>query len=115
MAVGRDGQNLIRAERGRQRKDATRPATNAARIHRTLIGYLLTCLRTGAWRGSVQVPGPSLSFRLPALVVWLSFGLRGSSVAVWAGEAQVGFVLLEVAVPFRLEDRLSERVSEGVG
>ena len=42
-----------------------------------LIGYLLTCLRTGAWRGSVQVPGSSLSIRLPALVAWLSFGLRG--------------------------------------
>jgi hypothetical protein len=40
-------------------------------------GYLLTCLRTGAWRGSVQVPGSSLSIRLPALVAWLSFGLRG--------------------------------------
>jgi len=32
---------------------------------------------TGAWRGSVQVPGSSLSFRLPAVVAWLSFGLRG--------------------------------------
>jgi hypothetical protein len=37
----------------------------------------LTCARTGAWRGSVQVPGPSLSIRLPALVAWLSSGLRG--------------------------------------
>jgi hypothetical protein len=41
------------------------------------IGYLLTCPRTVAWRGSVQVPGSSLSHRLPALVAWLSFGLRG--------------------------------------
>jgi hypothetical protein len=40
-------------------------------------GYLLTCPRTGAWRGSVQVPGSSLSLRLPTMVVWLSFGLRG--------------------------------------
>jgi hypothetical protein len=47
-----------------------------------LIGYLLTCLRTGAWRDSVQVPGSSLSFRLPALVVWLSFGLRGPGAAM---------------------------------
>ena len=38
---------------------------------RTTFGYLLTWARTGAWRGSVQVPGPSLTFRLPALVVWL--------------------------------------------
>ena len=37
MAVGRDGQNLIRAELGRKRNDAARPATNAARMHRTLI------------------------------------------------------------------------------
>jgi hypothetical protein len=48
----------------------------------THIGYLLTCLRTGAWRGSVQVPGSSLSFRLPTLVVWLSFGLRGPGAAM---------------------------------
>jgi hypothetical protein len=47
------------------------------RSDRPHIGYLLTCLRTDAWRGSVQAPGSSLSFRLPALVVWLSFGLRG--------------------------------------
>ena len=38
MAVGRNGQNLIRAEHGRKRKDATRPTTNAARMHRTPIG-----------------------------------------------------------------------------
>ena len=63
------------------------------------MGYLLTCPRTGAWRGSVQAPGSSLSIRLPALVVWLSFGLRGPGAAVAAGEAQEGFVLLEVAVP----------------
>jgi hypothetical protein len=52
------------------------------RGRRTIFGYLLTCLRTGAWRGSVQVPGSSLSFRLPALVVWLSSGLRGPGAAV---------------------------------
>jgi hypothetical protein len=40
-------------------------------------GYLLTCGRTGAWPGSVQASGSSLSLRLPTLVVWLSFGLRG--------------------------------------
>ena len=61
--------------------------------------YLLTCLRTGAWRGSVEVPGWSLSFRLPALVVWLSFGLRGPGAAMERGEAQEGFAQLEVAVP----------------
>jgi len=43
---------------------------------------LLACLRTGAWRGSVQIPGSSLSFRLPTLFVWLSFGLRGPGTAV---------------------------------
>ena len=48
-------------------------------------------LRTGAWRGSVQASGPSLSHRLPALVVWLSFGLRGPDVANGSGEAQEGF------------------------
>jgi hypothetical protein len=42
----------------------------------------LKIVRTGAWRGSVQVPGSSLSIRLPALVVWLSFGLRGLGAAV---------------------------------
>ena len=47
----------------------------------THIGYLLTCGRTGAWPGSVQVPGLSLSHRLPAFVVWLSFGLRGPGAA----------------------------------
>ena len=36
----------------------------------------------GARQGSVWAPGPSLSFRLPALVVWLSFGLRGPGAAV---------------------------------
>ena len=41
------------------------------------IGYLLTCSRTGARPGSVQVPGSSLSHRLPALVAWLKSGLRG--------------------------------------
>ena len=45
------------------------------------------------------MPGTSLSIRLPTLVVWLSFGLRGLGAAVERGEAQEGFVLLEVAVP----------------
>ena len=45
------------------------------------------------------MPGSSLSIRLPTLVVWLSFGLRGPGAAVERGEAQEGFVLLEVAVP----------------
>ena len=49
-----------------------------------LIGYLLTCGRTGAWRGSVQVSGSSLSHRLPA-VAWLSFGLRGPDADVAPG------------------------------
>jgi hypothetical protein len=30
-----------------------------------LIGYLLTCARTGAWPGSVQASGSSLSFGCP--------------------------------------------------
>ena len=50
------------------------------------------------------MPGSSLSIRLPTLVVWLSFGLRGPGAAVEWGEAQEGFVLLEVAVPSLLED-----------
>jgi hypothetical protein len=74
------------------------------RVHRNgrpLIGYLLTCARTGAWRGSVQVPGPLLCFRLPALVVWLSSGLRGSGAATMGEERlKTGLLaLLEVAVP----------------
>jgi hypothetical protein len=31
-------------------------------------------------QASVQAPGPSLSHRLPTLVVWLCFGLRGPGV-----------------------------------
>jgi hypothetical protein len=53
------------------------PVHKYASRQRSLFGYLLTCSRTGAWRGSVQVPGSSLLIRLPALVAWLSFGLRG--------------------------------------
>ena len=45
------------------------------------------------------MPGSSLSIRLLALVVWLSFGLRGPGAAMERGEAQEGFALLEVAVP----------------
>ena len=60
--------------------------------------------RTGVWRGSVQAPGLSLSHRLPTLVVWLSFGLRGPGVA-GPGEAQEGFAQLEVAVPSRLDNQ----------
>jgi hypothetical protein len=41
--------------------------------------------------------------RLPTLVVWLSFGLRGPGAAGELGEAQEGFVLLEVAVPSWLD------------
>ena len=58
------------------------------RSDRPYIGYLLTCARTGTWPGSVQVPRLSLSHRLPALVVWLSFGLRGLGAAN-LGEAGV--------------------------
>jgi hypothetical protein len=50
------------------------------------------------------VPGSSLSIRLPTLVVWLSFGLRGPGCRSERGEAQEGFALLEVAVPSLLED-----------
>ena len=45
------------------------------------------------------MPGSSLSLRLPTLVVWLSFGLRGPGAAMERGEAQEGFAQLEVAVP----------------
>jgi hypothetical protein len=70
----------------------------------TLIGYLLDCLRIGGLaRLSVQAPGLSLSHRLPTLVVWLSFGLRGSGVVPGRGEAQEGFAQLEVAVPSQLD------------
>jgi hypothetical protein len=41
-------------------------------------GYLTHCYMTGAWRGSVWAPRRSLPIRLPALVVWLSRGLRRS-------------------------------------
>jgi hypothetical protein len=47
------------------------------------------------------------------LVVWVSFGLRGPGVALRVGQAQEGFVLLEVAVPSRLEHRCRiERVEQ---
>ena len=46
-------------------------------------GYLLICPRAGARPGSVQVPGSSLTNRLPALVAWLSFGLRGPGAVGW--------------------------------
>jgi len=42
---------------------------------------LFTDLQDGAWQGVVQAPGLSLSHRLPTLVVWLSFGLRGPGLA----------------------------------
>jgi hypothetical protein len=44
------------------------------------------------------VPGSSLSHRLPTLVVWLSFGLRGPGTA---GKERLkrGLLVLEVAVP----------------
>ena len=32
-----------------------------------LIGYLFHCLTSGAWPGSVEVSGSSLSFRLPSI------------------------------------------------
>ena len=44
------------------------------------------------------MPGSSLSMRLPTLGVWLSSGLREPGTA-GRGEAQEGFVQLEVAVP----------------
>jgi len=61
---------------------------------RTLIGYLLTCPRTGAQPGSVQASGSSLSHRLPVLVTWFSFGLRGPAagrvIAAWPSFALIG-------------------------
>jgi hypothetical protein len=44
------------------------------------------------------VPGSSLSIRLPTLVVWLSFGLRGPG-AVGEKRLKRGVLVLEVAVP----------------
>jgi hypothetical protein len=69
------------------------PATNddadlRMRMHWRYARYSATCFtcsRTGAWRGSVQVPGSSLANRLPTLGVWLSHGLRGPG-AVTSGE-----------------------------
>jgi hypothetical protein len=52
--------------------------------------------------------------RLPTLVVWLSFGLRGPGAAVERGEAQEGFVLLEVAVPSLLPATNSRAGQEGL-
>jgi hypothetical protein len=52
--------------------------------------------------------------RLPTLVVWLSFGLRGPGAAVERGEAQEGFVLLEVAVPSPLPGNHSRAGQEGL-
>ena len=67
----------------RLRHTSLEPLRGSPPLHaHPLIGYLFTCPRTGARPGSVQVPGPSLSFRLPALVVWLSSGLRGPGAAV---------------------------------
>ena len=48
---------------------------------RTLIGCLLDGARTVPGGVVVQAPGLSLSHRLPTLVVWLSFGLRGPGAA----------------------------------
>src|SRR5215472_11815652 len=55
--------------------------------------------KAGVWPDSVQVPGETLSFSgCPPVVgvalIWLAF-----SPGTVRGEAQKGFVLLEVAVP----------------
>jgi hypothetical protein len=81
----------------------TIPASHAGAHERPLIGCLLYCFWVRAWRGSVLAPGLSLSFRLPTLVVWLSFGLRGPGVVLGPGEAREGFVALEAALPSRLD------------
>jgi hypothetical protein len=65
----------------------------------THIGYLFTGPQGDAWQGVVQVPGLSLSHRLPTWMVWLSFGLNGSGAAQWVGVAQEEFAQLEVALP----------------
>jgi hypothetical protein len=44
-------------------------------------GYLFHGRQDGARQGVVQVPGLSLFWRLPTLIVWLSHGLRGPGVA----------------------------------
>jgi hypothetical protein len=56
------------------------------------------------------VPGSSLSIRLPALVVWLSFGLRGPGAAGSEERLKRGLPKLEVAVPSWLgNDRTIEQ------
>ena len=62
--------------------DVNQTSSSEASAPQAECGYLFNCPRTGAWRGSVQVPGSSLSIRLPTLVVWLSFGLRGPGAAM---------------------------------
>jgi hypothetical protein len=42
---------------------------------------LFDCPTAGAWPGSVEVPGLSLSHRLPTMIVWLSRGLRSPGAA----------------------------------
>ena len=64
-----------------------------------------TCSRTGAWRGSVQVPGSSLANRLPTLGVWLSHGLRGPGAAMSGERLERGLPALEVAVPSWLSNQ----------
>ena len=54
------------------------------------------------------MPGSSLSFRLPALAVWLSFGLR-KPVLLWAGRGSRGLTQLEEAVPSRAQDIMQAR------
>jgi hypothetical protein len=73
--------SVLRFRRACRQAGFRRLATLCGKRIHPLIGYLLTCGWTGAWPGSVQVPGPPLSHRLPALVVWLSFGLRRPGAA----------------------------------
>lgn len=82
-----------------QAPDVVTPDATTSPLGHPLLGYLLTCLRTGAWRGSVWVP------RFVALI---SAARAGRVALIWPartgcrgerGEAQEGFAQLEVAVP----------------
>lgn len=65
---------------------------------------------------SVQVPGPSLSLRLPTLPgdgpVWLTHGVRGPGAAE-SEEAQEGSAQLEVALPFPAREPIGIECREG--
>lgn len=66
--VEKEGARGVTQSQGRHCVSVTTP-TMKCRVTSDLplIGYLFHCLMTGAWRGSVWVPGSSLSHRLPSI------------------------------------------------